>query len=183
MKAFELFTFRLSSLLCNIRIICFLYYKKIISSGTLQFKWRQIIGRGFLLHVNNGSLVLGKSIHSRKFLSIIVDNGDCSIGNRCFFNHNCSITCLNKITISEGCTFGNNVVIVDHDHDFNNRGKFLLGTVSVGKNTWVGANVVILKDSHIGSNCVIGAGSVIKGNIPDNTLCIQKKQNYFKIID
>lgn len=181
MKAFKKFIIRLGNLLCYIRVFCFLSYKKMISSGILFFEWRQIIGRGFFLQINNGSLVLGERIHSRNFLSIIVNNGTCTIGNRCFFNHNCSITCLNKITISDGCTFGNNVVIVDHDHDLNNRDKFVLGDISIGENTWVGANVVILRDSHIGNNCVIGAGVVVKGNIPDDTIFIQKRQNYLKM--
>ena len=40
----------------------------------------------------------------------------------------------------------------------------------IGKNVWIGANVTILKDSVIGDNCVVGAGSVVKGKYRENTV-------------
>lgn len=45
------------------------------------------------------------------------------IGEHCFFNVGCSVTCIESVTIGNGCTFGNNVVIVDHDHDFRNENR------------------------------------------------------------
>lgn len=44
------------------------------------------------------------------------------------------------------------------------------GGVSIGNGTWVGANVTILKNTRIGENCVIGAGTVISGVIPDHSI-------------
>jgi virginiamycin A acetyltransferase len=38
--------------------------------------------------------------------------------------------------------------------------------VKVGENVWVGMNLIILKDSRIGGNLVIGLGSVVCGEIP-----------------
>ena len=99
------------------------------------------------------------------------------IGEHCFFNVGCSVTCIESVTIGNGCTFGNNVVIVDHDHDFRNenRGCFVASPVSIGKNVWIGANTVILRGTKIGDNCVIGAGSVVKGDIPANSIVVQKR--------
>lgn len=134
------------------------------------------------IEVGKGKIIIGKRLYNRKPLHILVDNdGICKIGENCFFNHNCSITCLNKISIGDRCTFGNNLVLVDHDHA-KDGGDFITGTVSIGNDTWVGANVVILRDTHIGRNCIIAAGSIVKGNVPDNTLYIQKRSSECKKI-
>lgn len=54
------------------------------------------------------------------------------------------------------------------------------GSVSIGNNVWIGANTVILRDSIIGDNAVIAAGSVVKGNIPPNTVYYLKREENFK---
>lgn len=38
----------------------------------------------------------------------------------------------------------------------------------IGDHTWIGANAVILQGVKIGSHCVIGAGSLVNRDIPDN---------------
>ena len=165
----------------NLAIKNFLYLSliNIFSDGTVGFEKIPRIENGFSLKLlNRGTLDIGKALYSRRYLNIIVDGGKCSIGHNCFFNQNSSITCLNEITIEDKCTFGNNLVIVDHDHDLSHRGSFIKGSVFVGENTWVGANVTILKDTHIGRNCVIGAGSIVRGDIPDNTILVQKRNNF-----
>jgi acetyltransferase-like isoleucine patch superfamily enzyme len=42
--------------------------------------------------------------------------------------------------------------------------------VYIGKNVFVGLNVIILKGAEIGDNSIIAAGSVVKGKIPANSL-------------
>ena len=42
---------------------------------------------------------------------------------------------------------------------------------------WIGANTVILRGTHIGANSVIAAGCVVSGNIPANTILVQKREN------
>lgn len=43
--------------------------------------------------------------------------------------------------------------------------KDKIGTapVKIGKNCFIGCNVLILKGSEIGDNCVVGAGAVVSG--------------------
>ena len=150
-----------------------------------------------LLHWNGVSLLSGSSLMSRcKALtnySVIghsklelgnfecasnvhiaaVAGGFLTIGDHCFINRNCTIVARNRIEIKQRCTFGPNVCIYDHDHDFGKNGQtgdFKLGEVVIGKNCWVGSGVIILRDTHIGDNCVIGAGCIVKGEIPGNSL-------------
>lgn len=91
------------------------------------------------------------------------------------------VFCHEKIIIEEGVEFGPNVLIYDHDHDYKTNGgikagKFITAPVKIGKNSWIGANTVILRGTVIGENFVIAAGSVVKGNIPDGTVFVQKRQ-------
>ncbi len=93
----------------------------------------------------------------------------CKIGEKVFVNHNCSITCVEEITIGDYCNIANNVVIVDHDHRLGRDGveDGLESTpVHIGNNVWIGANTVILRGSTIGDGAVIAAGAVVKGKIP-----------------
>ncbi|MFL0198961.1 DapH/DapD/GlmU-related protein, partial [Clostridium sp. WILCCON 0269] len=42
--------------------------------------------------------------------------------------------------------------------------------IHIGNNVWIAANVVIIGGVHIGDNAVIGAGSVVTKDIPNNYL-------------
>lgn len=44
------------------------------------------------------------------------------------------------------------------------------GTIYVDSDTWIGTGVIILPGIHIGKRCIIGAGSVVTHNIPDDSL-------------
>jgi len=134
-------------------------------------------GRMLLKVSQKGSVVLKKGITSRDCLSIVVDSGKLIIGANCFFNVNCSITCLERIEIGNNCSFANNVVVVDHDHNYRKMTKepYLSSPVIIGENVWVGANCIILRGTVIGDNCVIAAGSIVKGDVESNTLFYQKR--------
>lgn len=45
-----------------------------------------------------------------------------------------------------------------------------LGRITVGGDTFIGQNCIILPGSRIGSHCIVGAGSVVRGTIPDNSV-------------
>lgn len=101
-------------------------------------------------------------------------------------NYGCMITSRNKIQIGNGVEFGPNVLLYDHDHDYKcsgglKAGKYKVGEIIIGENSWIGANVVILKNTKLGKNCVVAAGSVI-GNCeyPDNTIIYQKRETLTK---
>lgn len=48
----------------------------------------------------------------------------------------------------------------------------VFGEIWIGDNTYIGINCTILAGSRIGSNCVVGSGSVIRGVIPDGSVVI-----------
>ena len=57
-----------------------------------------------------------------------------------------------------------------HPIDFETRNKGLeyAKPIKVGDNVWIGGNVCVMPGVTIGSNVVIGAGSIVTKDIPDN---------------
>ena len=164
----------------NLIGICF---KKLRFGSRFKAGAVQTFDRLFVEIYKGGHITLGSYNQCRGSLHLVSDGGSIVIGDHCFFNTGCCITSTESVTIGNSCKFGNNLVIVDHDHNFDNIDgsnkelpEFISKPVSIGNNTWVGANVVILKGTSIGNNCIIGAGSVVSGDVPDGTRFIQKRR-------
>lgn len=148
-----------------------------------NISWIQSFGKRCSIILAKGShLVIDKGTVTRDSFHLRVEGGTCKIGKSCFFNTNFSGTCVESLQIGDHCSIGQNVVMVDHDHDFKQKtGKlFISSPIIIGNNVWIGANSVILRGTTIGDNCVIAAGSIVKGTIPDRTIYIQEKQTVMK---
>jgi acetyltransferase-like isoleucine patch superfamily enzyme len=72
----------------------------------------------------------------------------------------------NDVHITNGVRFlthdGGTLIVQDEVHGF-----VLTGDIAVGDNTYIGIDTVILPGVSIGSNCIIGARSVVTKDIPD----------------
>ncbi|ANZ63161.1 hypothetical protein AYR62_02985 [Secundilactobacillus paracollinoides] len=134
-----------------------------------QNRWR---GKLDIVCDHESTICIGKRCSSRGFTHLeSIDGGKIVIGNDTFINRNVSITSLKSIVIGNKCLIANNVVIVDHDHNFylGNRG-FITRNVTIGNNVWIGANSVVLKGVQIAENVVVAAGSVVTKDIPKNSV-------------
>lgn len=141
----------------------------------------QAFGRNTELHLKNGRVSFGKEQITRGDAVFRVEGGELTIGDKCFFNRNVSITCKKKITIGDRCQIANNVVIVDHDHaGSENWGSYIEDPVIIGNDVWIGAGAVILRGTVIGDRAVIGAGSIVKGEVPAGVIFYQKRENQIK---
>ncbi len=93
------------------------------------------------------------------------------IGRNFFANYNCVLIDVAPIVIGDNCLFGPNVSIYTAGHPVHpatrNSGYEYGRGVTIGDNVWVGGSVIIVPGVHIGSNAVIGAGSVVTADIPD----------------
>ena len=135
----------------------------------------------------NAKIVLGSKVRAHTLCRLrVVGKGQIYIGDNTTMNYGCMITSRNKIQIGQEVEFGPNVLLYDHDHDYKCKGglkagKYTDGEITIGDNSWIGANVVILKNTKLGKNCVVAAGSVI-GNCeyPDNTVIYQKRETLTK---
>jgi maltose O-acetyltransferase len=98
------------------------------------------------------------------------------VGDNFFANHNTVILDGAKVT------FGNNVFVAPNcgfytaghpiDTERRNRGLEYAYPITVGNNVWIGAGVHVMPGVRIGSNVVIGGGSVVVRDIPDNSVAV-----------
>ncbi len=83
------------------------------------------------------------------------------------------IYALQSIILEDGVVAAENVYISDNTHAYNDINRFIrdqeveyTGEVVIGSGTWIGRNVCIISCT-IGKNCIIGAYSFVKQDIPD----------------
>lgn len=94
------------------------------------------------------------------------------VGENFYANVNCIMLDVGKITIGDNVLFGPNISIYTAGHPIHpesrNSGYEYGIPVTIGSNVWIGGSCVILPGVSIGNNVVIGAGSVVTKDIPDN---------------
>lgn len=94
-----------------------------------------------------------------------------TLGERVFFNFNCVVLDVCPVEIGSFTFFGPAVQIYTPMHPMNAelRRKQEFGKpVTIGSDVWVGGGAIILPGVRIGSRAVIGAGSVVTRDIPDD---------------
>ncbi len=104
----------------------------------------------------------------------MVTNPVVAIGERCIIGRGSHIIGHWSITLGDDIQTGPYVYITDQNHVYVDpeepigRQWPVEAAVSIGSGSWLGANVVILPGTTIGKHCVVAAGAVVRGNIPDH---------------
>lgn len=121
-------------------------------------------------------------------------------GNNCEVNMNCTFLDDNKIIIGDNALIAPNVQIYTAFHPTSALERFgkakedgsfefcktQTAPVIIGNNVWIGGGVIIMPGITIGDNAVVGAGSVVTKDIPDNVIaygnpCRVIRDNYRQI--
>lgn len=158
--------------------------KKIILKGKVSVNKVEQISLFTSIKMARGSkLKLGRNVIISKYGDLFVGpQGNLEIDERVYFNKGIFISCQNHVHIGEGCQFGPDVKIIDNNHKFSKEKgvstiEHTYGEIIIGENSWVGSNVILLKNSKIGKHCVIGAGCVINEEIPDYSIVTLDSKN------
>ncbi len=158
-----------------VRILFILCFCKFSRKGSCHISFPQNIKCDTEVGIFGSNVKLGKRINTYSNVHLLAcPGGKMTIGEKVFFNRNCIIVCKDSITIEDECMFGPNVTVYDHDHKISHSGiasgEYKTGPIHIEKGCWIGANVVILRNTHIGEGSVIGAGVVVKGEIPPHSI-------------
>lgn len=96
------------------------------------------------------------------------------IGDNVTINENVYINAYGNIDIGDACRIGNRTIILSSDHCFDNPSEKIYKqglkkkAVVISDDVYIGASVIILGGVTVGRHSVIGAGSVVTKDVPDN---------------
>jgi len=100
-----------------------------------------------------------------------------------------TVIAYKSVTIGCGVLFGSGVVIMDSDgHSLANRGypremaELDVRPVVIKDNAWIGYRSIICKGVTIGKNSVVGAGSVVTKDVPDEVVVGGNPAKFIKSI-
>lgn len=117
------------------------------------------------------------------------------IGDNCELGDMTHIVAYNDVSIGNNVLAASKCFISDTNHGEYHNGnqsdpgipprerQLTVGEVFIGNNVWLGENVVILAGTKVGNGCIIGANSVVKGEIPDNCICAGAPAKILKRFD
>lgn len=176
----KLFPFRSLLRRVTVYIFNFKYGNILPLSCRVDFKTRIIIKNKRQLKIGENILLNSspKGYHAAMPFpsTILVDvpKAKLEIGDNTRVN-GAFIHSQSSIHIGKNCVIASGVNIIDsngHQVNSNNRtiGRDNPAPIFIGDNVWIGINSIILKGTSIGNNCVISAGSVVKGSYSDNVI-------------
>lgn len=100
----------------------------------------------------------------------ILGNRNLVIGENTWIGHQTLLVCSAPITIGADVNIAPKCCIICGTHEITPDGKSIAGKgislpISIGKGAWVCASSTILAGSNIGEKAIVGAGSIVKGDV------------------
>jgi len=95
------------------------------------------------------------------------------------------------VSVGDNVRITNNVQFITHDGGvWVLRNMYpelsdidVFGRITVGNNVHIGPDTVIMPGCSIGNNCIIGVGSIVTKDIPDNSIAVGVPAKVIKSID
>lgn len=99
-----------------------------------------------------------------------------TIGDNVYINFGCIILDCSEVTIGSHTLLGPNIGLyaANHSTDATERinGGCYGKPIHIGNNVWLGGDVKVLQGVTIDDNTIIGAGSIVTKDIPDNVIAV-----------
>jgi maltose O-acetyltransferase len=77
------------------------------------------------------------------------------------------------ISIGDNCTICPNVRLIAHDASTKKYlGYTKIGKIEIKENCFIGDSVIVLPGVKIGPNSIVGAGSVVKNDVPPDSVAV-----------
>lgn len=177
------------------------YYKLFMKLNKAQYGKNLLLkGCPFIYNKKGAQLSIGDNcVIKSSFLSNLVGlyqktvivtrdkNAKIVIGNNVGMS-GVTIYARKSITIGDNTCIGGNTKILDNDFhpiEWEKRNKLLADPkggnttelipakeIVIGKNCFIGCNVIILKGTKLGDGCVVGAGAVVSGEFAENSVIV-----------
>jgi acetyltransferase-like isoleucine patch superfamily enzyme len=132
------------------------------------------------IHVGSGTMIGPHCTLSAGMMpgQICITDPVVSIGDRCLIGKGSAVVGHFSIAIGNDVWTGHNVYITDQNHGYEDVTR-PIGTqsmpekpVTIGDGSWIGYGSVVLPGASIGDHVVIGANSVVTGEIPSYSVAV-----------
>lgn len=157
--------------------------------ATIRCKKKMRFGRNLVIDrhcyidaLSAEGIVAGNNVSIGRFTTMTCTGNLKTLGKGIKIGNNVGMGTRGHYGCAGGVTIGDNTIIGDYvsfhseNHNFEsldipirNQGVSHQG-ITVGENCWIGAKVTILDGAQVGNGCVIAAGAVVRGIIPDNAV-------------
>ena len=111
----------------------------------------------------------------------LVDKKNIDLKDNIWIGHYCLLDGIGGISIAQGVHLASHTCIYTHSSQNSirllgekfieipaaERAGYIIDKVSIGEYTFIGTSSVVLAGTTIGKGCIVGAGSIVKGNFPD----------------
>lgn len=100
------------------------------------------------------------------------------IGDDVWIRPFCTISAAESVVVEDHVVISAFTTVLDSDHTVTAESPNVLWNplattpVRIGSGTWIGERVAVLRGSNIGRGCIIGANSVVRGEIPDYSVAV-----------
>lgn len=100
------------------------------------------------------------------------------IGSNVSFHPMCYVEARGGITIGSDVSIAHGVTILSETHNFEDTQKKIndqglrMCPSKIGDNVWIGAKATILGGVTVGDGAVVGAGSVVTRDVPENAVSV-----------
>ena len=109
------------------------------------------------------------------WLKLVSPSARVSVGDYAFLGRGVEVDAAERVTLGAHVLVAPGVFITDHDHNIGPQGRIdeqgcTSRPVVIGDDVWLGVRAIILPGVTIGSGAVVGAGAVVREDVPPRTI-------------
>lgn len=128
----------------------------------------------------NRGITIGPGAFIGRNTILSCKNGDIELGEGVNVSTNCQLTSARRLQIGAFTVIGSFCYFVSGgQYDYESpvpfsqqEGSFDMHELLIGPNCWFGAHVTVTDKARVGEHCVFGAGSVVLGEIPADSVAV-----------
>jgi acetyltransferase-like isoleucine patch superfamily enzyme len=127
-----------------------------------------------LIQLKGGQVHIGERVELRRDVLLNVA-GRLELQGDNPVSWNTVIHCSNEVTVAPMAGIAEHVTIADSSHFFTTPDEHFwhnvrVGTVTVGRNTWICPKVTLARGAQVGDYCIVGSNSVVVDVVPDGSM-------------
>lgn len=126
--------------------------------------------------------IFGRRVYMASRVWYLGRDGVIFTGSPHFIHPTARLDPLGGVRIGDGVTISAEVFVLTHDYAITKglcaagqrveRGVAVFDSVIIGANCFLGLRCILLPGTVLGNNVIVGAGSVVRGTIPDNSVVV-----------